>query len=139
MNLSWPSCAIAWRRACWSPRARGSSRAPCGARRYDSACFAACGGASVPECPGLLLALSLRGPERQAACIERLLDLLDGLSPEVRDRVQLRLGLLDQLAHGLDAGALQAVVRPDAQLELLDQDVVHPVGAPRRGRPGDRR
>src|SRR5215218_2661673 len=61
----------------------------------------------------------------QAARLERLDDLLDRLATEVRDRRQLRLGLLQQLADGLDAGALEAVVRADAKLQLLDQDVVH--------------
>src|SRR5436305_13227879 len=61
----------------------------------------------------------------QAARLEGLDDLLDRLAAEVRDRRQLRLGLLQQLADRLDAGALEAVVRADAQLELLDEDVVH--------------
>src|ERR1700754_3124031 len=67
--------------------------------------------------------------ERKPARLEGLHDLLDRLATEVRDRVQLGLGLLDQVADRLDAGALEAVVRADAQLELLDQDVVHPVAA----------
>src|SRR5690242_20890333 len=62
-----------------------------------------------------------------------LLDLLDGLLAEVRDRGQLGLALGDQVADRLDADPLQAVVGADAELELLDQDVLHPVGA-RRGR-----
>ena len=37
-----------------------------------------------------------------------------------------------QLADRLDAGALEAVVRADAELELLDQDVVHARRARRR-------
>src|SRR5436190_315217 len=70
----------------------------------------------------------------QPARVQRFDDLLDRLAAEVRDRVELRLRLLQELADGLDAGALQAVVRADAELELLDQDVVHPV----RGAPGSR-
>src|SRR3954470_2448146 len=58
--------------------------------------------------------------------LQRLLDLLDRLATEVGDRVQLGLALLHQVAHGLHARPLQAVVRADAQLQLLDQDVVHP-------------
>src|ERR1019366_4440365 len=60
--------------------------------------------------------------EAQTASLERLDDLVDRLLAEVRDRVQLRLGLRDQVADGLDAGALEAVVGADAELELLDQD-----------------
>src|ERR687894_938238 len=67
--------------------------------------------------------------QRQAARVERLPHLLDRLRPEVRDSRELRLGALEQLADGLDAGALEAVVGPDAELELLDQDLVHYVGA----------
>ena len=82
----------------------------------------------------------------QAARVEGLLDLLDRLAAEVRDRGQLGLGLLDEVADRLDARPLEAVVRAHAQLELLDQDVVHPAGA-RRARavagqavgPGDQR
>src|SRR5215208_7851570 len=77
--------------------------------------------------PGLACA------EPQAASVEGLLDLLDRLAAEVRDRRQLGLGLLDEVAHRLDARALEAVVRAHAQLELLDQDVVHPTGARRTG------
>src|SRR3954470_17134760 len=67
----------------------------------------------------------LRVAEVETASLQRLDDLLDGLAAEVRDRRELRLRLLQQLTDGLDAGALQAVVGTDAQLELLDQDVVH--------------
>src|SRR3954449_7961571 len=65
--------------------------------------------------------------QRQAAPLERLDDLVDRLLAEVRDRVQLVLGLRDEVADGLDARALEAVVRAHTQLELLDQDVVHRV------------
>src|SRR3954453_5212612 len=63
--------------------------------------------------------------EVQSARAERLDDLVDRLLAEVRDRVELALGLRDEVADRLDAGALQAVVRTDAELELLDEDVVH--------------
>src|SRR5215218_2924908 len=65
--------------------------------------------------------------QREAAALERLDDLVDRLLAEVRDRVQLVLGLRDEVADGLDACALEAVVRAYAQLQLLDQDVVHRV------------
>src|SRR3954454_3366821 len=63
--------------------------------------------------------------EVQSARAERLDDLVDRLLAEVRDRVELALGLRDEVADGLDAGPLEAVVRADAELELLDEDVVH--------------
>src|SRR6476661_6437563 len=63
--------------------------------------------------------------EVQTARAEGLDDLVDRLLAEVRDRVELALGLRDEVADRLDAGALQAVVRTDAELELLDEDVVH--------------
>src|ERR1700709_181725 len=63
--------------------------------------------------------------QRQTARVQRLDDLVDGLLAEVRDRGELALGLRDEVADGLDARALQAVVGADAELELLDEDVVH--------------
>src|SRR5690242_21916397 len=66
--------------------------------------------------------------EVQAAGVQGLDDLVDRLLAEVRDRVELALGLRDEVADRLDAGALEAVVRADAELELLDEDVVHRAG-----------
>src|SRR4051812_394 len=63
--------------------------------------------------------------QRQAALVEGLDDLVDRLLAEVRDRIELALGLRDQVADRLDPRPLEAVVRADAQLELLDEDVVH--------------
>src|SRR4051794_36275432 len=63
--------------------------------------------------------------QAQPAGVERLDDLVDRLLAEVRDRGQLTLGLRDQVADGLDARTLEAVVGPHAELELLDEDVVH--------------
>src|SRR3954470_23819458 len=68
--------------------------------------------------------------EVESAGAERLDDLVDRLLAEVRDRVELALGLRDEVADRLDAGALEAVVRADAELELLDEDVVHRTGRP---------
>src|SRR3954454_13297724 len=86
---------------------------------------------SFPLCLACLMELeTLSGAEVQPARVEGLLDLLDRLAAEVRDGGKLGLGLLHEVADGLDAGPLQAVVRAHAQLELLDQDVVHPA---RRG------
>src|SRR5215475_5819595 len=58
---------------------------------------------------------------------ERLLDLLDRLLPEVRDRRELVLALDDEIADRLDPDALEAVVRAHSELELLDREVLHPV------------
>src|SRR3984957_6775112 len=60
----------------------------------------------------------------QTPGVERLDHLVDRLFAEVGDRVELRLGLGDQVADRLDAGALEAVVGAHAELELLDQDPV---------------
>src|SRR5215218_6272833 len=64
---------------------------------------------------------------------ERLLDLLDRLLAEVRDRGELVLGLRDEVPDRLDADALEAVVGADAELELLDREVLHPVRESRLG------
>src|SRR5438067_10485835 len=64
--------------------------------------------------------------EREPVLRQGLLDLFDRLLAEVRDRSELVLGLHDEIADGLDADALQAVVRADAELELLDREVLHP-------------
>src|SRR3954453_8301246 len=65
------------------------------------------------------------GPEGESPLGERLDDLVDRLLAEVRDRRELALGLGHQVADRLDAGPLEAVVRADAELELLDEDVFH--------------
>src|SRR5215208_1988912 len=81
----------------------------------------------------------LVGPQVEAALGGRLHDLVDRLLAEVRDRRQLALGLADQVADCLDAGALEAVVGADAQLELLDQDVVHRTATRAPADAGERR
>src|SRR3989440_1613859 len=70
---------------------------------------------------------SLVAAQREPVRGERLLDLLDRLLAEVRDRGELGLGLRDEVADRLDADPLQAVVRANAELELLDREVLHPV------------
>src|SRR5512137_2331242 len=72
-------------------------------------------------------------PEREPALGELVLDLVDALLAEVGDVEQLGLRLGDQVADGLDALALEAVVRTDAELELLDEHVVHAAAGRRRG------
>src|SRR5439155_4749265 len=79
--------------------------------------------------------LPLVPPQGQTVGGERLLDLFDRLLAEVRDRGELVLALHDKVADRLDADALEAVVRADAELELLDREVLHPV---REGRLGAR-
>src|SRR5579864_4085512 len=64
--------------------------------------------------------------QRQPVLRECLLDLFDRLLAEVRDRRQLVLGLHDEVADRLDADPLQAVVRADAELQLLNREVLHP-------------
>src|SRR5215470_12186327 len=64
---------------------------------------------------------------------EGLLDLLDRLLAEIRDRRELVLALDDEVADRLDADALEAVVRAHAELELLDREVLHPVRERRLG------
>src|SRR3954451_7380727 len=87
-----------------------------------------------PIAGGMLREGPLVAPQVQASLRERLDDLVDRLLAEVRDRRQLALGLGDQVADGLDAGTLEAVVGPHPELELLDQDVVHrPPLAPAHG------
>src|SRR2546430_13622686 len=65
--------------------------------------------------------------EVEPVLLQGLLDLLDRLLAEVRDRRELVLRLHDEVADRLDADALQTVVRADAELELLDREVLHPV------------
>src|ERR1043165_419065 len=64
----------------------------------------------------------------QPVRLEGLLDFLDRLLAEVRDRGELVLALRDEVADRLDADALEAVVRADAELEFLDREVLHPMG-----------
>src|ERR1700688_811184 len=71
--------------------------------------------------------------QREPVLRQRLLDLFDRLLAEVRHGRELVLRLHDEIADRLDADALQAVVRPDAELELLDREVLHPAGEARLG------
>src|SRR5262245_65286587 len=73
------------------------------------------------------MGLALVPPKRQPVRREGLLDLLDRLLAEVRDRGELVLALRHEVADRLDADALEAVVRAHAELELLDREVLHPV------------
>src|ERR1700761_4400767 len=65
--------------------------------------------------------------EHEAAGVQGLDHFVDRLLAEVGDRVELTLTLGNEVTDGLDAGALEAVVRAHAELELLDEDVVHRV------------
>ena len=71
-------------------------------------------------------------PQRQAALVELLDDLFERLGAEVRDREEIVLGLLHELADGVDARPLEAVARPLGQVELFDRQVE--VGRRRRRR-----
>src|SRR3954466_14569657 len=82
--------------------------------------------------------LELRGSsvvaaELETVLLQRLLDLFDRLLAEVRDRRELVLALCDEVADRLDPDALEAVVRTDTELELLDREVLHPVCESRLG------
>src|SRR3954462_14396267 len=70
----------------------------------------------------------LLAPQVEAVRLERLLHFLDRLLAEVRDRGELVLALRHEVADRLDADALEAIVRADAELELLDREVLHAVG-----------
>src|SRR5580765_118015 len=71
--------------------------------------------------------------ERQTVRSECRANLLDRLATEVRNRDELVLGLRREIADRLDADALEAVVGTDAELELLDREVLHPVHDGRLG------
>src|SRR2546423_10199966 len=85
-------------------------------------------GRAPPDVAGRATVLGpVVAPEREAVGGKRLLDLLDRLLAEVRDRAELVLALRHEVADGLDPDPLEAVVRADAELELLDREVLHPV------------
>src|SRR3954454_17604574 len=76
--------------------------------------------------------LSLRGvpsmslllvAQRQAALVELHDDLVERLLAEVGDGQQIVLGLLEELADGVDLGALEAVARALRQVEVLDREI----------------
>src|SRR5918995_2337019 len=66
---------------------------------------------------------SILGVQRQAALVELGDDLVERLLAEVGDGQQVVLGLLDELAHRVDLGPLQAVAGPLRQVEILDRQV----------------
>src|SRR5918992_2004653 len=141
MNLSCPSADSACRRACRSPRlASVISFSTSGATALALASVVLMRSwlntsrerfmKSALRCEALLESLlrvrwwrmaagRLAGPQLEAPRLQRLDDLLDRLATEVRDRVQLGLRLLQQVADRLHARPLEAVVRTDAELQLL--------------------
>src|SRR3954468_6340621 len=80
---------------------------------------------SLPRLLAWRIAAVLVVAQAQPAGVQGLDHLVDRLAAEVRDRRQLALALGDEVADGLDARALEAVVGAHAELELLDEDVVH--------------
>ena len=66
---------------------------------------------------------SVPAAERQAALVELGDDLVERLLAEVGDGQQVVLGLLEQLADGVDLGPLEAVARALGQVEILDRQV----------------
>ena len=155
MNLSLCSVASAWRRACRSPRL--ASVISCSTSGLTAFAFAwlvlirSCSisclerlESSDSRCDGvaaqlvsllavphrILRSLARPSPAKvEAAGVQGLDHFLDRLRAEVGDRVQLGAGLAHQVADGLHAGPLEAVVGADAELELLDQDLVEAVAA----------
>src|SRR4051795_9029957 len=77
-------------------------------------------------------------PQRQAPLREGLDDLVDRLLAEVRNGGELALRLRHEVADRLDAGTLEAVVAAHAELELLDEDVVHRAAAALTATRGER-
>src|SRR3954452_12046497 len=146
MNLSCPSVDSAWRRACRSPRLASvisfstsgltalalasvvliRSCSMTSLHKFLSSAFRwALSRLSLPLLLAWRIAAVLVVAQAQPAGVEGLDDLVDRLAAEVRDRRQLALALGDQVAHGLDARPLEAVVGAHPELELLDEDVVH--------------
>src|SRR5215218_10161729 len=154
MNLSLWRVASAWRRACRSPRLasvisfsssgltalalawlvwirscwitcfeRFESRADrCALSRLSLLRFFLCRTGSSASLVRPLVCLKI-----EAAGVQGLDYFLDRLLTEVRDRVQFRARLAHEVADGLDAGALEAVVGANAEFELLDQNLVEAV------------
>src|SRR5205085_11518197 len=71
----------------------------------------------------------------EAVRLEGLLDFLDRLLSEVRDRGELVLALRHEVADRLDADALEAAVRAHTELQLLHPEGLHPVRERLRRRP----
>src|SRR3954471_16010043 len=88
---------------------------------------------SLPRLLAWRIAAVLIVAQAQPAGVQGLDHLVDRLAAEVRDRGQLALALGDEVADRLDPRPLEAVIGPHAELELLDEDVVH-----RAARLGDR-
>src|SRR4051812_8452654 len=65
----------------------------------------------------------LLDPELQATLVELGDHLVEGLLAEVGDGQEVVLGLDEQLADGVDLGALQAVAGALRQVEVLDRQV----------------
>src|SRR6476620_9698377 len=93
-----------------------------------------CVAAELPACPCvahrsclLEAARAVLAAQVETMLSEGLTDLLDRLLAEVRDRGQLLLALHHEVADRLDPDPLEAVVRADTELELLDREVLHPV------------
>src|SRR5262249_37192221 len=104
------------------------------AARFASSCFS-WAGPDPRRGPlrgaGIVGSLLLH-PQGQAALVELLQHLFERLRPEVGDREQVVLGLLDELADRVDPGPLQAVAGTLRQVELLDRQLE--VGRRRRDR-----
>src|SRR3974390_1622909 len=72
---------------------------------------------------GVARMVSVLDPQRQAALVEALDDLVERLLTEVGDGQQVLGGALHQLADGVHRGALEAVAGALGEVEVLDRQV----------------
>src|SRR3954454_22875558 len=133
LALAW----LVWIRSCSiSCLERFESRAErCDLSRLSLLRFFLCrtGSPALPRLPLVCLKI-------EAAGVQGLDHFLDRLLTEVRDRVQFGAGLAHEVADGLHAGPLEAVVGAHPEFELLDQYLVEAVAGgaavvPTRGEP----
>src|SRR5688572_1934295 len=150
--ISWNSLATTsrsgmsrrtWRRAARSPRLANVISFSANGR----SCFAFASVVSMPSCTNSCAAIvdnrslwwagfepsrgpffgfgtGLLLPQAETELLELGLDLVDRLLAEVADIHQLGLRLLHQVADGVDALSLEAVVRTDRKVQVLDRDRV---------------
>src|SRR5687768_1861095 len=132
-----------WRRAARSPRLANVISFSANGR----SCFAFASVVSMPSCTNSCAAIvdnrslwwagfepsrgpffgfgtGLLLPQAETELLELGLDLVDRLLAEVADIHQLGLRLLHQVADGVDALSLEAVVGTDREVEVLDRDRV---------------
>src|SRR4029450_7278909 len=115
------------------PRPSGSCTGPSAARSCGSACGRRSGGPRLflalvlvgVAIAGLVEAVGLRLRDDEAAHPEALLHLVERLLAEVAHPEKVVVLELQQLADLDDVVALERVVRPHREIELLDRHVEH--------------